>query len=107
MSVQDVTLQVALEAIQSSQQVVVDFYSNSCGPCKALSGVLDSVAAENESVVILKVNAEEPDAHAYFQEQGFRGVPTVLFFKDGKEAKRQAGYMPKSKFVEVMSAALG
>lgn len=106
MSVQDVSLQVALEAIQTNQQVVVDFYSDTCGPCKALAGVLDKVAEQNPETKILKVNVSSQGAGAFFAQEGIRGVPTVLFYKDGKETKRNSGFMPESKFNEVLKGAM-
>lgn len=106
MSVQDVSLQVALEAIQTNQQVVVDFYSDTCGPCKALAGVLDKVAEQNPDTKILKVNVSSEGASAFAAKESIRGVPTVLFFKEGKETKRNAGFMPESKFTEILKVAM-
>lgn len=106
MSVQDVSLQVALEAIQTNQQVVVDFYSDTCGPCKALAGVLDKVAEQNPDTKILKVNVSSEGASAFAAKESIRGVPTVLFFKEGKETKRNAGFMPESKFNEILKVAM-
>lgn len=106
MSVQDVSLNVALEAIQTNQQVVVDFYSDTCGPCKALAPVLDKVAAKNPDIKILKVNVSTPGAGTHLANESIRGVPTVLFYKDGQETKRNAGFMPESKFTEILKQAM-
>lgn len=77
---------------------VIDFYANWCGPCKALAPTIDSLMSEyseNESVTIKKLNVDEdPETTSKFN---VRGIPTLVFLKDGEEAARFSGVQSKEK----------
>ena len=73
---------------------IIDFYADWCGPCKALSPILEEIAKEYEGKVeIYKVDTEEsPELSAAF---GIRSIPSILFIpKDGKPTMA-AGLVPK------------
>jgi thioredoxin 1 len=81
--------------IASTKPVVVDFYATWCGPCRALSPMLDRLApAYTNSVKFVKVNVDEsPDvAQAY----SIQGIPTLLMFRGGKVADRMVGFSGES-----------
>ncbi|MDA8792169.1 thioredoxin [Bacteriovoracaceae bacterium] len=61
---------------------VVDFYADWCGPCKALSPTLSQLESNNENLNIIKVNVD--DSPELAQTYQVRGIPTLVFFKDGK-----------------------
>lgn len=75
----------------SDLPVVVDFWASWCGPCKVYGPEFEKASLENPQVVFLKVNTEsEKELSARL---GIRGIPCTILFKNGKEAKRQAGAM--------------
>lgn len=70
--------------------VVVDFYADWCAPCRATAPALDALAgAEAGKVLVLKVDTDRnPDAAIRF---GIRGIPTLIAFEGGREARRHVG----------------
>jgi thioredoxin 1 len=71
------------EVIHSTKPVVVDFYATSCSPCRILSPRLDKLAgAFTNEIKFVKINVDE--APALSQKFNIRGIPTLLFFKNGK-----------------------
>ncbi|HWB57888.1 MAG TPA: thioredoxin [Chthoniobacteraceae bacterium] len=85
------------EVLKSNLPVVVDFWATWCVPCKMIAPILDEVANEKVgSVKIGKVDVEDnPQLAARF---GIRGVPTLLFFKNG-EVRDQANRLTKTELV--------
>jgi thioredoxin 2 len=74
----------------SSVPVVVDFYADWCGPCKIMAPVLDEFARQHTGeALVLKLDTEaSPATPARF---GIRGIPTLIVFEQGHEARRQVG----------------
>ncbi|MCH9646028.1 MAG: thioredoxin TrxA [Proteobacteria bacterium] len=84
------------DVINSSQAVLVDFWAEWCGPCKALAPVLDEIADEYDGkVTIAKVNVDENDQTP--PKYGIRGIPTMLLFKDGVVAATKMGALSKAE----------
>jgi thioredoxin 1 len=81
------------EVIESDQDVIVDFWAEWCGPCHAVSPVLDKIADEHP-VKIVKVNIDEEQGLA--QRYGVSSIPTMILFKGGEPAVAVVGAQPKS-----------
>lgn len=77
---------------------VIDFFATWCGPCNMLGPVFSEVADEmSGDAYFAKIDIDQSMEIA--QEYRVTTVPTVIFFKDGVEVKREIGFMPKEKIV--------
>ena len=86
---------------ESEVPVLVDFYADWCGPCKMMAPHIDAIAAEYQGrAVIAKLDTDR--AQAISQSFQVRGIPTTIVFKDGKEAKRRVGAMPKAALEDML-----
>jgi thioredoxin 1 len=87
------------QVIQASEPTLVDFWAEWCGPCKMIGPVVEEVAAEYaEKLRVAKMNVDENPKTP--QNLGIRGIPTLILFKDGVEAKRIVGYRTKEALVD-------
>jgi thioredoxin 1 len=85
--------------------LMVDYWAEWCGPCKAIAPVLEDLAREAAGrLTLAKVNVDEN--HGLAARYGIRSIPTVLFVKDGKVQDQVVGAVPRAKLKEKL-AALG
>jgi thioredoxin 1 len=76
--------------LKSDKTVVVDFWAPWCMPCKMMSPIIDNVAGKNEGKVsFYKLNTDKNSMTP--NNYRIMGIPSVLFFKNGKEVKRLVG----------------
>jgi len=85
------------ETLENNKVVMVDFWAAWCGPCNALTPTIEELQKEfSDTAVVAKINVdEEPQIAAALS---IRAMPTIVFFKDGKEIERLVGMSPKSTY---------
>ena len=90
-----------LQVLKSQGLVLVDFWAEWCGPCRALGPKLEEISNElNGKAKILKLNIDEnPDAPANY---GVRGIPTMIVFKNGEEVEQIVGNQPKDTILSAL-----
>jgi len=94
----------ATEVLEASKTkpVLVDFFATWCGPCQMQAPILEEAAtAIGDKAVVGKLNTEEAPKTA--GDFGVMSIPTLLIFKDGKEAKRFVGVQMKDDLVSELS----
>jgi len=92
------------EALVATQGLVmVDFWAEWCGPCRAIAPVLEEMAEASEGrVTLMKVNVDENPGLA--ARYGIRSIPTMLFFKEGAVVDRVVGAAPKAVLQAIVNA---
>ena len=90
------------EVTNSDKPVLVDFWAEWCGPCRALAPKLEEVASElGAKVKIVKVNVDEnPGTPGKY---GIRGIPAMLLFKGGAEVGQLVGNHPKDAILDFLN----
>lgn len=91
------------ELIAAQPKMLVEFYSSTCGPCKMLSFILKDVAKGlPDDFIIAQVNFDKfPELVKHYEVQGY---PTMILFKEGKEAERMQGLKQKPAIVAMLES---
>jgi thioredoxin 1 len=94
------------EVLQAAKPTLVDFWAEWCGPCKMIGPVVEEVAAEYaDEMRVAKMDVDSNPQTP--QSLGIRGIPTLILFKDGAEAKRIVGYRTKEALVDELVSYIG
>ena len=92
------------EVLGSEKPVLVDFWAEWCGPCHAVSPVLDKIVEErDDDLKLVKVNIDEEPALA--QKYGIVSIPTIILFRGGEPAAAAVGAQPKSSIEKSLGLA--
>jgi len=91
---------VLKNTLETNSKVVLDFYAEWCGPCKKLGPVLDKLAPKYPDVLFVKINV---DNFGSLSEQfAVKGIPALMFFKDGKRVDKATGFKSESDMKEIL-----
>jgi thioredoxin 1 len=89
--------------INSETPVLIDFFADWCGPCKALAPILKQVKEElGDQVKIIKIDVDKNQPLA--AQYQVRGVPTMLLFKNGNKVWQQSGVLQKDEIVRIIKS---
>ena len=89
------------ETIKQHKLVLIDFWANWCGPCRALAPTIQELAKEYDGKILVgKLDVDENSASA--ERFHVFSIPTMILFKDGQEADRLVGLCPKNRITEAL-----
>ena len=93
------------EILQSDKPAVVDFWAEWCAPCRAISPIVQDLAANyGDRIKVVKMNVDEnPNTPAKY---GVRAIPTILAFSGGQVVEQMTGARPRSAFEEMAKKLL-
>lgn len=104
-SVTDITdTNFQAEVLESETPVLVDFWAPWCGPCRVVSPILEEIASERDDLRVVKMNVDDNQQTA--ASFGILAIPTMILFRNGAEAKRIQGALPRKRIEAELQPAL-
>lgn len=92
------------EVLNSEKTVLIDFYADWCGPCKAYSPIVEAVASENEDIKVVKIDID--DSQDIATNYQVMSIPTTVIIKNGEEVNRAVGMISKSNLTEMVKSSI-
>ncbi len=93
------------EVLQSEKPVLVDFWAPWCGPCKAIGPAIEELAGTfGNKIKFTKCNVDDNPLSP--GKYGVRAIPTLIFFKEGKDVEQITGMVAKSKLEDAINKIL-
>lgn len=85
---------------QSEKKVLLDFWASWCGPCRMVAPIVEEIAAENEDIIVGKIDVDaEMELAASFQ---IASIPTLIVMENGKAIAKAIGYRPKADLEKLL-----
>jgi thioredoxin 1 len=93
------------DVLKAGKPVLVDFWAEWCGPCRAIAPALEDMAGDlKDKLTIAKLNIDENPTTP--NKYNVRGIPTLILFRNGQVAAMKVGALPKNKLYEWVEGAL-
>ena len=100
--VTDITFQA--EVLESETPVLVDFWAPWCAPCRVIAPILEEINADRDDLRVVKLNIDENMQTA--ADYQIMAIPTMVLFRNGAEAARIQGAMPRKRIEAQLEPAL-